>query len=522
MSGVNMNDDEVIEVIEHTRRKGVSLWTQDGELRYRAPRGALTRGDMARLAACRTRLAQLLGSEDCAPVGSSYIERCKETHFTPLTFTQMAYWNVHRLHDRHGIRHLASATRLIGRFDVRAFKQAVEYVAGRHDALRTHIVTLYGKPYQQIHDSAKIDFDLRDLSDWQESAREREVHRLLERLILEPVDLAQGPLWGVRLVRMNLDEHVLLLAMDHMISDAFSLNLLRQGLLTAYVPLSAGHMIRSAAEPMQFREYAIRQDRAHAAWLLKHGSYWSDHLRGCGRLRFPRAAGLKQRQHVGWGCVPLYISQQTKTRLQEWCRLQRTTLVLAVFTCFVGLVLRWCRADVGVVRYQTDGRTSAEAMSTIGYFASVLHVRVSFRADDTFVDLLVKVTRDLCNAYQHADASWLDAQDPQPAYAHNSAFNWVPLGSSSDAVKAEDAASPFIARPISFSNPVGRVYEKDSEPVLLLYDTEDGISGGVHFPVGSVSEESMQHFSRTFLEFLKALLESPDARVSDLKLPNDQ
>jgi len=61
---------------------------------------------------------------------------------------------------------------------------------------------------------------------------------------------------------------------------------------------------------------------------------------------------------------------------------------MVVSTAYVALVLRWCNASAGIFQYVTDGRNRPEFEETIGYFASMLYLRVILQESGTFSDLL--------------------------------------------------------------------------------------------------------------------------------------
>ena len=70
----------------------------------------------------------------------------------------------------------------------------------------------------------------------------------LQRLMVEEAnagfDLAQGPLVRAHLVRMQEQEHVLMLTQHHIVSDAWSIGVLARELGTFYGAFSQGRRIR--------------------------------------------------------------------------------------------------------------------------------------------------------------------------------------------------------------------------------------------------------------------------------------
>jgi hypothetical protein len=506
----------LVKFIGDARKKGVRLWSENGNLHYKAPKGSLTQDEIERFRSSRDQVVAFLERVPGAQTAEPKLEPRSGRDRAPMACQQLAHWNWYQLNERRAIRQIASATRLRGRLNVEALRESITEIVRRHDALRTRIVVVEGTPVQEISQSGGCQVEWDDLTALSESLREVEVKRLIEKHILDPVDVAEAPLLAVRLLRLGAEEHVLIVAMEHMISDAFSLNVLLREIFTAYVQLLKGQGLSLPEIPLQFPDYAVWQRNSLKSWIEKHGAYWNERITGCQRLRFPEDKMPLTTTRLGWGVVPLRIGMDLKKELREWCRLRRTTLVMSIFTAYVALVLRWCDRSEAVVLYQSDGRFNPEMQNTIGYFASALCLRIRILEDDSFVELMDRVTEEYCKAYEHADSSYFASQMPRPEFLRNSAFNWVPAGTEFDIPGLEDA---ITCAPVDFVDPLSRNLDVDSEPSVLLYDAgESDTSGEVWFPRNRFSADTMERFGRNFLAFIGALLRQPQERVKDIVL----
>lgn len=507
----------IAEVLGSVRRKGVRLWSENGQLHYKAPKGALTREEIERLRVSKGQIVALLERAAVAEAAEPRLEPRPQPDRAPLAFSQLAHWHFCQLHGRRSIRQVAFATRLRGRLNIDALQQSIAEIVRRHDALRTRIVVCDGIPEQEIAESGDCELEVDDLTAVSERCREVEVKRLIEQLILEPIDITVGPLFGIRLLKLRDDEHVLIVALEHIISDGFSLNILARELSAAYVQALRGRAFSLPTIPMQLADYAVWQRKAQKSWIEKHGAYWNERLAGCQRLRFPEDGSSPTDTHLGWGTVPLRIGRGLKEELREWCRLRQTTVVMSVFAAYVGLVLRWCNVPEAVFQYQSDGRFSSKIENTIGFFASALYLRIALREDDNFVDLMNRATEEYCKAHEHADFCYMTAQVPRPEFTRNTTFNWLPRGSFkadfSDLDGSEDA---ITCSPIRFAHPMVRNYEMDGEPCVLFLDADDEIVGDVYFPLDRFSVDTMERFGRNFPVFIRALLRQPEERVNDI------
>lgn len=504
---------DVTELLSRAREKGARLWVQNGELHYTAPRGALTREDMNSLRRSKPQLIELLeGSAEPAtsPPPLTHRPRFEEA---PLAFQQLTHWNLYQLGKRPCIRQVASATRLHGTLRMDALRASVAEVVRRHDALRTRFVVRGGVPIQRIDRRGSIELDVKHLNALEANAREHEVIRQIEQLIMAPVDPAIGPLFGIRLLVLGEAEHVLILALEHMIGDARSLGILTRELLTAYAQARHGQSFELPDIQIQFADYATWQQQAHASWLERHGAYCAKRLAGRGRTRFPDDSVRLRGTERGWGIAPILLDPELKAELRDACRKAHTTPALGVLTAYVALIMRWCNVTDLVVQYQIDGRTHAETDHALGYFASVLYLRIELLDGDTFADLLGRVIREYCQAHEHADSSYMESQTPRPEFTLNTAFNWVPQ----PATPSEELAG-LVCSPVPFEHPMLRTLERDNEPMVQLFETEESVTGGVYFPLRRFATDTIERFGRNFVSIIGDVLRQPGRRVKDFEL----
>lgn len=238
----------------------------------------------------------------------------------------------------------------------------------------------------------------------------------------------------------------------------------------------------------------------------------------CPRCRFPSEQLAVAESTTGWGVVPVLIDGGLKGELSHWCRSNGTTLAMGFLTAYVALLLRWCRVSDMVVKYQSDGRGDIRTANMIGYLSSVLYLRVDLFPEDTLADLMKRLTKEYCNAYEHADHSYIAAQPQTPEFTRNSCFNWVPKGDGVDLAELPQLAGSIELSPIHFEHPMLKHLEIDNEPSILLYEMEDKIAGGMQFPLDRFSSNTMARFCRTLLSFVEMLVRNPVQRVTCLEL----
>ena len=183
---------------------------------------------------------------------------------------------------------VANGIRLRGPLSVGALEQSINEIVRRHEALRTSFSMVEGQPVQVISSSFTLPSPLLDLSNLLEAEREVETQRLADEEAQRAFDLARGPLLRSKLVRLSVDDHVLLVTMHHIVSDGWSMDVFFRELSILYEAYSEGKPSPLAELPIQYADYAAWQrDRLKGEILDTQLSYWKKQLENLPTLQLP-------------------------------------------------------------------------------------------------------------------------------------------------------------------------------------------------------------------------------------------
>src|SRR6185503_6403602 len=141
----------------------------------------------------------------------------------PLSFAQERLWFLEQLEPGSPGYNISGAVRLRGAVDRAALEQSLAEILRRHEALRTGFGEVDGEAEQRIVPATgfALEVDELDLSPGEES--EAGARRWAQQESLRPFDLSRPPLFRARLLRLTHEDHVLVLTLHHIVSDAWSL-----------------------------------------------------------------------------------------------------------------------------------------------------------------------------------------------------------------------------------------------------------------------------------------------------------
>jgi amino acid adenylation domain-containing protein len=325
-----------------------------------------------------------------------------EVDVLPTSFGQARLWFLDRLSPESVAYVSDFPMRVLGPFDVAAFEHALGVVVARHEALRTRFAAIEGEPVQVILPELRIPVERVDLSG---SSEPLTVGRALaSQVAATRFDLARGPLIRVVAARLGTDDWALLLALHHIVVDAWSVSLLLAELSEAYRASLASRPARLPPLTLQYGDYAVWQrEHFRGARLAEQLGYWRDQLRQPPPLMLPTDR-LKpaQRSHRG-GREASGVEASAVTALRSLAQDENASLFMCLLAAYGVLLHRWSgQADL-LVGTPVAGRTRANLEPLIGFFVNMLVLRLDLSGQPTFREVLRRTRSVALDAYSQQD-----------------------------------------------------------------------------------------------------------------------
>ncbi|WP_420124962.1 non-ribosomal peptide synthase/polyketide synthase [Longimicrobium sp.] len=354
----------------------------------------------------------------------------ERTEALPLSFTQQRLWFLEQLGSPGSVYHLHKSLRLRGALDVDALARAVDGVVARHEALRTTFAQVDGVPVQRIAPAAASGFHLVEHDLEGRADAEAELGRLIAREAHAPFDLERGPLVRGRLVRLAADDHVLVLAMHHLVSDGWSTGVLFDEVSAFYTAHHEGKDAHLPELPVQYADYAVWQRRwVEGDVLREQADYWTRTLAGAPALLElptdrPRPA---QVDHAG-GLLGVELDAELTAGLKALARRHGTTVYMTLVAAWAVVLGRLSGQDDVVIGTPTAGRGRREIEGLIGCFVNTLALRMELSGAPTVAELLERVKERALAAQHHQDIPFeqvVELADPVRSVAHHPLFQVV-------------------------------------------------------------------------------------------------
>lgn len=435
----------------------------------------------------------------------------------PLSFAQQRLWFLSRMEGFSEAYHMALALRLHGALDVRALRRALDRIVFRHEALRTTFHRDGDEPVQRIAPpDSGFSLEEHDLRH-QSRADEALAHRIGEEAH-QPFDMERGPLFRGQLVRMADDEHVLLLTMHHVISDAWSLGLLSTELAALYRRYREGGDDPLPPLPVQYADYALWQRQwLQGEVLEKQTDYWRRTLAGAPTLlELPTDRPRPAQQAFAGDRVPIALDAALTDALKALSRRHGMTLFMTVLAAWATVLSRLSAQAEVVVGTPVANRRRPEVANLVGFFVNTLALRVD--VSGSVSELLDRVKSATLDAQDHQELPFeqvVEIVKPPRSLGHSPIFQAMLAWQDMNEGSVEFGGVTM--------SPLDTLYDTAKFDLTLnLGENGDRIVGGLDYATALFDRATMERHAGYLQRVLAAMAADEQQPVDRIELPDDE
>ncbi|MDJ0383659.1 non-ribosomal peptide synthetase [Streptomyces sp. G-G2] len=334
----------------------------------------------------------------------------------PLSSAQQSLYFLHRL-DPEGVEYLMPAAwRFTGPLDLPALDAAVGDLIVRHEQLRVIFPDVDGVPAQEVLPADGSGLHLVELPD---GADARAVAEAVRTAAVRPFDLAVEPGFRATLVRVAAEEHVLVLALHHIVADGWSLDLLMRDLRAFHRARSEGGAPPADPAPIAYVDYAIWQrGRDESADI----TYWRAALAGLTPLELPLDHPRPATRSSAGAVHTVELPEALTAALVEAGKRTDTTSYMTTMAAFQAALGFHSGQDDIAIGTVVANRERPETEQLVGFFVNTLVVRTDLAGDPTGDQLLARTRESVLGALSHQSLPFervVDELSPDRDLSHN-------------------------------------------------------------------------------------------------------
>ena len=456
--------------------------------------------------------AQSLGKSE---LQTAPIRRVDRKGKLALSYGQERLWFIDQLEPENVAYNVPGAVRIQGPLDVESLERTLREIVRRHESLRTRFVSVNGEPQQIIDASVAVEVKVTELGHLAEPEREAEARRLALEEARQPFDLARGPLFRVKLLRLASQDHVLVFNMHHIVSDAWSIGVLVREVSAIYNNFSTGQPSSLPELDIHYADFSAWQREFLSGSLLeKQLEYWRQKLAGVEPLMLPTDRPRTALQRPDGGTMHFTVSIELTEALKTLSRKQGATLYMILLAAFQSLLGRYSGQSDITVGSPIAGRSRTETEGLIGVFINTLVLRSDLSGQPNSIELLQRVKETTLEAFANQDVPFeklVEVLLPQRELTRSPLFQVLFVLQNVPWTVLQLGAAKMLA------------FDVDSgaaqfEMSLVLEETDSGMEGSIVYNTGLFEAATVARIIDHYRMLLSGIVANPSQPIAMLPL----
>ena len=410
----------------------------------------------------------------------------------PLSFAQERMLFLEQYGTGGSAYNVPIVARLHGALDAAKLAEALDELIDRHETLRTCFLAIDTGAIQQVGDPWAA--GLRP-----ESIESANLSDAIAEMLATRFDLACGRPLAARLLRLSADDHVLVIVIHHIATDAWSNDLLITDLGQLYAARCNPALGVPARPAGRYADWAVKQRTALTPTRLDElYGWWRGQLQGAPRqiafpLDHPRPATPSYRGDR----APIHLSSMVTARIEQLARVAGATPFMAFLALFAMQLAKWTGDRDLVIGTPIANRETRDFHGVAGLFLNTLAIRVRAAETDAFLAMLTKVRRAALEAYSHQELPFeklveflRPERDPSIHPVFQTLFVLQHEGGG-DAIAADRA---ITIEPVKLPCTTAKF-----DLSLLLTISGEGVHGAIEYATDLFGQATMAEFADGFV-----------------------
>lgn len=432
----------------------------------------------------------------------------------PLSFSQERLWFIDQMEGSVQY-HIPALFRLKGNLNVDALSESLQTIINRHEALRTVFRKKDSNAYQYVQEKDLWKLEVIDDVIGKDIS---ELRNQVQQLIRKPFDLSIDHMLRATLIKLNEEEHLLLVTMHHIASDGWSMPVIVKEIASLYNSYDKGLPVGLPSLEIQYADYAIWQRNYLQGEVLdKKINYWKNKLTGVAALELP-TDHQRPSVHTTRGEVKGFnISKELTDKLNALSQEEGVTLFMVLLASFKILLQRYSGQEDICVGIPIANRAQQEVNDLVGFFVNTLALRSNVNADVSFKEFLQKVKETTMEAYEHQDVPFEKVVE---AVVKERDLSRSPLFQVMFVLQNTPDVPQLKLGDLSLS---AESYEHTTTKFDLSFSINENVNGlrvSVNYSTDLYIGKTIERMFGHFEQLLNSIVNVPQNKISQLRILN--
>ncbi len=435
---------------------------------------------------------------------------------------QKRLWILSQMNEKLSSAYNLSSTFIIeGDLNTQAFNHAFLNISKRHEILRTYFTMLRtdsgaDELYQIVAEDSNFQVDYYEVGSF---ADEKAIGDYINSEVAKPFDLSKPGLFRANLTKLGDQKFLFVFTIHHIISDAWSMNLMIGEVCNLYNSLVNEGKSNLPALKIQYRDYSIWQRKMLTdGSIAKQGENCREKMGGeLPVLELPTDFPRPAHQSFSGDHSHFIIDNQLLHQLKTLATQTKTTLFTVLFTAYNTLLYRYSGQKEFIVGVPVHGRTDSDLEELIGFFVNTLVIRTEVDSQDGFAKMLSNVQGNVLEAFENQDYPFdkmVEELAIQRDFSRSPLFDTMfILQNTPDVSETGIKMGNLAFRPFVSEKHLSRF-----DLTVNMVETDQGMAGTFEYCTDLFRAETIQRLGNHFIKLLESIVANPAKSVSSQEI----
>ena len=319
-----------------------------------------------------------------------------------LTNPQKSIWNMEKYFEGTSINNICTIGIINEYIDEKIMVKALNNIVKNNDCFRIHIKLVNGKPVQYFKDYKPFDIDVIHMKD------KNELKDVEKKFAKYKFSINNSRLFSFKIIKFNNGQGAVVLTVNHLISDSWSLGLVIKRILKEYHLLQNNEFLINNNSYIDFinREKEYKKSKRFEA----DKQFWKDVFNILPdqatfpekKKKTPKRMSCKAERKV------FILSDSISKNIQNFCIQNNISIFNFLFSIYSLYLKRVSGKDDFVVGTPILNRSTFKEKQTMGMFVNTIPIRVNFKEDIdiNFIEYLKEFSTKMVGFLKHQKYSY--------------------------------------------------------------------------------------------------------------------
>ena len=320
--------------------------------------------------------------------------------FFELTNPQKSIWYTEQYYNGTTVNNICTSGTVYGKIDENLLKEAINNVVKQNDSFRIHVVLDNNIAKQYIAEYKEFNIDVEYIND------ESQIESIEKDEVKYKFEVIDSDLFKFKLAISKNNFACIILTVNHLIADSWSLGLVIQEILRNYNSLKNNEEITQ--ETFSYVDYINSEKEYKASKKFENDkAYWSEIFETIPeQATIPSLNNSIKDLSYNANRLSFEINKDLLSRINVFCRENNISIFnffMAIFSIYIGRV---SNIDDFVIGTPILNRSNFKEKHTTGMFVNTVPVRVSNLNDGTFKNLASNFATKMMGILRHQKYSY--------------------------------------------------------------------------------------------------------------------